>query len=198
MTERNLGNSFSWWIGKVVNVNDPDKSGRVQIRAYGRHDDKINIPDDSLPWALPLQSVNSAALGKVGISPLGLLKGSRVVGIWMDEDQQYPIVLGSFGKAGDALAGSTIDGAEDVDLDTGSIPSAASPTSNADTSTPRNPYSLLNDSRVTVTDINSGAVNVDSVSRALGTINHLEVDKLLAEPNRVTLAGLNKNERFAE
>ena len=106
MTERNLGASFSHWIGEVTNVKDPDQSGRVQVRIIGKHDDKTNIKDEHLPWALPLQPVTSAAFGKIGTAPVGLVKGSMVSGYFMDKDQQYAVIMGSFGKAGDPAEGS--------------------------------------------------------------------------------------------
>ena len=79
MTEASLGSSFSWWVAKVVNVKDPDQSGRVQIRIFCKHDDEKNIPDKDLPWAMPLQPVTSAAIGKLGTAPLGLVKDSKVM-----------------------------------------------------------------------------------------------------------------------
>jgi hypothetical protein len=30
------------FIGRVVDVNDPEKSGRVKIRIYGMHEDDTN------------------------------------------------------------------------------------------------------------------------------------------------------------
>jgi len=125
MTETNLGSNFSWWVGKVVNVkDDPYLSGRVRVRIIGRHDDINNFPDDSLPWAMPMQPITSAAVGRIGTSPLGLLPGSHVLGMYADKDQQYPIVLGSFGKGGDADGGPIEDGAISIDYKNGgSIPS---------------------------------------------------------------------------
>jgi hypothetical protein len=190
MTERDLGNSFSWWFGEVVNVKDPDQSGRVQVRVYGRHDDKTNIPDDSLPWAMPQQPVTSAALGKVGQSPLGLLKGSKITGYWADRDQQYPIIMGSFGKAGDPKeGGEETDGIPEIDINTGSIPTGAT---NQSDPTPKNPYSLLNDKRITINDINSGKSLVDKVARSTGIVNNKEVDKKLKEPSIPTTASAAK------
>lgn len=190
MTERDLGNSFSWWIGEVVNVKDPDQSGRVQVRVYGRYDDTGNIKDEDLPWAMPLQPVTSAALGKIGTSPLGLLKGSKVIGFWADRDQQYPIIMGSFGKAGDPKQdGSTTDGIPEIDKDTGSIPTAAT---NQSDPVMKNPYSKLYDGRVTINDINDGKKLVDAVKRSEGIINNKEVDKKLKEPAIPTIASAAK------
>ena len=46
---------------------------------------------------MPLQSVTSAATNRIGTSPTGALVGTRVYGIFLDEAQQYPIMLGTVG-----------------------------------------------------------------------------------------------------
>jgi hypothetical protein len=190
MTERDLGNSFSWWIGEVVDVYDPDQSGRVRVRVYGRHDDKANIPDDALPWALPMQPITSAAHGKAGTAPLGLVKGSKVKGYWADKDQQSPIIMGSFGKAGDIKnSGTTTNGTEEIDINTGSIPSAAT---NQSDPTDINPYSKLFPGRVTINDINKGLKTVADITRSTGIVNKTEVDSKLKQPSSPTTASQNK------
>jgi hypothetical protein len=93
-----MGNLY---VAEVRNVkDDPTKSGRVQIRMYGRHDDEQNIKDEDLPWALPLQPITSAATNRVGIIPTGLRVGSRVIVSFLEDDEarQYPIILGSFAR----------------------------------------------------------------------------------------------------
>lgn len=188
MTEQNLGGSFLWY-GEVVDVKDPDQSGRVRVRIYGRQDDKTNIKDEDLHWAMPIQDITSAALGKVGTSPLGLLKGSKVQGYWADSDRQLPIIQGSFGKAGDPKEGSSTDGAEDIDTDTGSIPTAAT---NQSPPVAKNPYSKLFEGRVTINDINNGVKSIHSISKDVGIINNKEVDKKLKEPTIPTTAHVEK------
>jgi hypothetical protein len=90
-----------FYFAEVRDIKDPLKSGRVKVRKYGYQNDEENIKDDHLPWAMPLQPVTSAATGKVGITPVGLLVGSRVVIAYMDDDtaEQYPIIMGSFARA---------------------------------------------------------------------------------------------------
>lgn len=189
MTERDLGNSFSWWVGKVTNVKDPDQSGRVQVRVFGRHDDEEAIPDSDLPWAMPLQPVMSAAFGKVGIAPLGLLRGSKVIGFWADADQQLPVIMGSFGKSGDPLDRETFDGAEEVDTETGSIPAAAT---NQSPPIDINPYSTLFPSRVTINQINDPNADpeelVGQYKKSVGIVNRKKVDEKLKEPTAPTTA----------
>lgn len=163
MTERNFGQNVQAWIGTVVNVMDPQRSGRVQIRVFGRHDDTVNIPDADLPWAQVTQPTTSAARGRIGTAPVGLVVGSRVVGNWLDSDRQLPLVFGSVGRAGAPIPGQTVDGAPAVNTAFGSIPG---PTQNNIS----NPYSSLFQSRVTVIDIDSGSVNIDGVELGLGAV----------------------------
>lgn len=89
-------------VAEVRNIeDDPSKSGRVKIRLYNEQNDESTIPDDALPWALPLQPITSAAFNGVGSTPHGLLVGSRVMVTYLPEDvsQQYPIILGTFSRA---------------------------------------------------------------------------------------------------
>jgi len=92
-----LGENFKWWIGVVEDRNDPLKLGRCRVRVYGEHTKvKEEMPTNSLPWAQPLQSIQSAAMGDIGYSPTGLVEGTWVVGFWLDgSDMQKPIILGS-------------------------------------------------------------------------------------------------------
>jgi hypothetical protein len=89
-----------FYFAEVRDIMDPLRSGRVKVRKYGFENDEQNIKDDDLAWALPLHPITSAATGKVGIIPTGLIVGSRVVIAYMDNDtsEQYPIVMGSFSR----------------------------------------------------------------------------------------------------
>lgn len=108
MTERSIGSHFKWFVAEVVNrgdgkegQKDNTQSGRVQIRVFGKHDDKKNIPDDKCPWAVPLLPIGTGASKEgVGASPVGLKKGSRVVGFYADKDETIPILFGVLHKAG--------------------------------------------------------------------------------------------------
>jgi len=89
-----------FYFAEVRDIKDPLKSGRVKVRLYNYQNNEQTIKDEHLPWALPMQPVTSAATGKVGITPHGLLVGSRVVIAYMDDDtaEQYPIIMGSFSR----------------------------------------------------------------------------------------------------
>jgi hypothetical protein len=61
----------------VVNVMDPLKSGRVQIRVVGHHDDEANIPDEMLPWVKVRNSTTTPSM-QTATTTHGLLPGTMV------------------------------------------------------------------------------------------------------------------------
>ena len=94
-----FGKNFVWFIGVVENRMDPNFLGRLQVRCHGHHsEDRTLLPTEDLPWAMVMQSINSAAQTEVGQSPTGIVDGSWVVGFFLDGDEaQQPLVLGSLG-----------------------------------------------------------------------------------------------------
>lgn len=93
------GDNFRWFIGVVVNVNDPLKLDRVKVRIHGIHSEStVDIPDDDLPWAqvnIPVTEDGSSGLG--GNSRLK--NRAQVFGVFLDgKDSQLPLVLGSIPK----------------------------------------------------------------------------------------------------
>ena len=161
MTERSFGKSVSTFIAEVADVNDPNQSGRVRIRVLGRHDDRVNIPDSALPWAQVLQPVTSAANGRMGTAPVGLTAGSRVFGVFLDADEQLPLVMGSVGRAGDPIPGQTVNGAPAINTATGSIPASSQGVA-------INPYTSLYPGRVSIAAVDSRRVSIQAVDRQTG------------------------------
>jgi hypothetical protein len=193
MTERDFGRDR--WIAQVVNVKDPDQSGRVQIRIIGRQDDTENIKDDDLHWAIPQQDITSAAFGKIGQTPLGLVKGSKVYGEWFDSDCQLPIITGSLGKAGEYKEGSyTTEGVPEIDIKKGSIPGAAQ---NFSDPTPNYPFSNLYGSKIDINKINNedGYKTIATYTPATGVDNKMAVDVKLKEPKKPTTASADKTDK---
>jgi len=88
---------FNWWIGVVEDRKDPEKQGRVRVRIFGYHTDSRELlPTKSLPWALPIQPITSAATSGIGSSPLGPVEGTWVIGFFLDgEDCQQPAIFGT-------------------------------------------------------------------------------------------------------
>lgn len=89
----------TFYIGVVENRHDPMKLGRCQVRVVGLHThDKIILPTGDLPWAYPMQSVNSAAINGIGESPLGPVEGSSVVVMFFDPPHnQQGVIIGCLG-----------------------------------------------------------------------------------------------------
>jgi hypothetical protein len=188
MTERNFGQASNIFIAEVSDVNDPHKAGRVRVRIYGRHDDKTNIPDSSLPFAQVIQPVTSAANGRMGTAPVGLVVGSKVIGMWVDADQQLPVILGTVGRAGDPIEGRTENGAPAINTETGSIPGSSQGSAN-------NPYSALNSSRVTIGEVDGGQANITSVTLDTGGELTVMVEKKMQNAALPTVASYDKDSK---
>ena len=87
-----------FYTGCVENRLDPLKLGRCQVRIVGIHtENKIELPTFDLPWAHPMMPINSASMNGLGWSPTGVVQGSWVIVIFLDEAQQQPVMLGTIG-----------------------------------------------------------------------------------------------------
>jgi lysozyme len=86
------------FTGIVENRDDPLKLGRCQVRIMGKHTyDKSILPTADLPWAYPMQAINSAAMNGIGRAPIGAVEGTTVVVMFRDHDEQNPIIIGTLG-----------------------------------------------------------------------------------------------------
>ena len=90
------GDQFRWFLGKVINNNDPDMLGRVQVRISGIHsNNQTDIPEHTLPWASVLNPGTEGGTSGIGKIPQ-ILPGATVFGIFIDgKHSQVPLVLGS-------------------------------------------------------------------------------------------------------
>lgn len=88
---------MAFWTGVVEDRNDPEQLGRCRVRIFGHHTgDTTSLSTQDLPWAIPLQSITSAAISGVGSTPVGIVPGSWVMGFFLDgQDAQKPIILGT-------------------------------------------------------------------------------------------------------
>jgi hypothetical protein len=83
-------------FGVIEDINDPLKAGRVRVRIFGIHtDDTSLVPISSLPWAMCLCPIQSGSVSGIGISPTGIVQGAWVAVEFLDNDNQYPVVIGS-------------------------------------------------------------------------------------------------------
>lgn len=110
---------FSWWVGQVESdkKDDPKRSGRFRVRIIGQHlkTGENATGTEELPWAHLMMPVTTPFIegGTGGASP-GLKRGCFVIGFYLDNDKQKPIIMGSVG----GVKGAT----EIINQDTGSGP----------------------------------------------------------------------------
>ena len=100
-----IGNDgFPWWIGQVEGTVDDDKNNkggyRYKVRIVGDHPgSKDLLPTAALPWATVMMPVNVPFMpGNIAGACSQLIEGCYVVGFYIDEDKQKPIILGSIGQ----------------------------------------------------------------------------------------------------
>ena len=123
------GDQNRWFVGLVIDVNDPLKLDRVRVRIQGIHThDTSLIPNSDLPWAqvaIPVTEGGSSGLG----ANSSLKPRAQVFGFFLDgKDSQLPLIIGSIPKiesyanqSGDAIEGlpslNDKSGTGDIDLD---------------------------------------------------------------------------------
>ena len=103
-TQRVGSDGFNWWVGQVEATAEEDKKNkggyRYKVRIVGDHprSDEI-LPTGDLPWANVMMPVNVPFLpGNTGGAHPQLVKGCWVIGFYMDNDRQKPIIMGSIGQ----------------------------------------------------------------------------------------------------
>jgi hypothetical protein len=87
------------YFAEIRDIKDPTMSGRCKVRIYNNEDNEQEVKDEHLPWAVSLMPCTSASTNRVGTIPTGMIQGSRVVVMFLDEEEQYPIILGSFHRS---------------------------------------------------------------------------------------------------
>lgn len=102
--------------GVVESRDDPLKLGRCKVRVVGVHSEDLSLlPTEDLPWAFPMQPINSAAMNGIGWSPVGPVPGTWVVIFFQDDAKQFPVMLGTIGGVPqESLYGQ-------IDIDDGNI-----------------------------------------------------------------------------
>ena len=104
---------FSWWIGQIESdkTGDFKQSGRYRVRIVGYHPQSCDVVDtQDLPWAMVMMPVTNPHTpgGATSVSDQ-LGPGVWVVGFFLDNDKQQPMIMGSIGR----VANSTTETAQD-------------------------------------------------------------------------------------
>lgn len=93
----NIGSDgFNWFIGQVENTNDDKGGGRVRVRIVGVHHREGNVtPTQQLPFAHVMMPANVPYSNGGSAGAHNLKIGSWVIGFYLDNDGQNPIIMGS-------------------------------------------------------------------------------------------------------
>ena len=93
------GDNSRWFMGTVVNINDPLELGRIKVRIFGVHTHNTSqIEDGDLPWAQVVVPVTEGGSSGIGTN-IGIKVQAQVYGVFLDgKDSQLPLVLGSVPK----------------------------------------------------------------------------------------------------
>jgi hypothetical protein len=95
------GDGFNWWVGQIESKkgDDPKESGRYRVRVVGQHlKDCDAVPTNELPWANVMMPVTTPYTdGLTTGASVGLEPGCWVLGFYLDNDKQKPIIMGSIG-----------------------------------------------------------------------------------------------------
>ena len=104
---------FNWWIGQVEKDSreDPKGSGRCKVRIVGLHPQSCQtVEDDDLPWAITMMPVTQPHRpGALFSVTTKLRSGDWVVGFFMDQDKQQPIIMGTVGRVANSTATKTAE-----------------------------------------------------------------------------------------
>ena len=96
-----FNNSVKWFTGIVESRNDPLMLGRLQVRIHGVHPsltvhgDIQGLPTEDLLWITPVQDITSASISGVGRSPTGIVEGTMVFGLALDDRYLNCVILGT-------------------------------------------------------------------------------------------------------
>ena len=97
---------FNWWVGQIEqgHKKDPKKSGRCKVRIIGLHPQSCDaVADEDLPWAITMMPVtNPHSPGGLFSVSSQLKTGHWVVGFFLDNDKQQPVIMGSVGRVAEA------------------------------------------------------------------------------------------------
>ena len=103
-TNRIGHDGFNWWVGQIEGTASNEKNNkggyRYKVRIVGDHpEDKAILSTDKLPWAQVMMPVNVPFMpGNVGGASPQLIESCWVIGFYLDNDRQKPIIMGSIGQ----------------------------------------------------------------------------------------------------
>ena len=94
---------FNWWVGQIEKSaeDEPDNKGgyRHRVRIVGDHPgDPAILPPEKLPWASVMMPANVPFMpGNVAGAGDQMTDGCWVIGVYLDQDKQKPLIMGTIG-----------------------------------------------------------------------------------------------------
>ena len=88
--KKHLVGPRQFYIGVVINNNDPLKLQRIKLRIHDLH---RNVSDNALPWCLPFTALLSSNVQIGQMGPIPTL-GSRVYMTYIDDSLYFPVYFG--------------------------------------------------------------------------------------------------------
>lgn len=116
------GYNYRWFVGQVPPVQNQyqkeskwkDAWGdRVRVRIPGMHPQDAKVKDDNLPWAIVAKPTSH---GNYSGGSTGIAGGEWVVGFFLDEAHQIPVITHVLGKniVGDSQNNITVEKAKSL------------------------------------------------------------------------------------
>ena len=103
-TQRIGNDGFPWWVGQIEGTAADEKNNkggyRFKVRIVGDHPGDLElVGTDDLPWATCMMPVNVPYIpGNGGGGHPQLEIGCWVIGFYLDNEKQKPIIMGSIGQ----------------------------------------------------------------------------------------------------
>ena len=116
-----IGNDgLSWWVGQIeTTASDTLGKGgwRYKVAIVGEHPkSKDLVQTKELPWATVMMPVTAPFIpGNIGGASAQLIPGCWVIGFYLDNDKQKPIIMGSIGQVPNATTVKNEVGPDDED-----------------------------------------------------------------------------------
>ena len=193
-TQRVGSDGFNWWVGQVEGTAADEKNNkggyRFKVRIVGDHPKSKEILDTKdLPWANVMMPVNVPFMpGNVGGAHPQLIKGCWVIGFYLDNDRQKPIIMGSIGQTPSATTVSKSERPDDDGFETyNNITAARVDPAKDGVPAPENPEGGEAEPNTQAGPLSDGTTNeegedrVDEGDRKRGAIDQEEWCQITAE-----------------
>ena len=166
-----IGGQFAWFIGRVVDVNDPLNLNRVKVLPYGYYSQDIKTTD--LPWSTVMMPNTTASLKGNGANHQ-LEIGSWVVGFFRDgPSAQDVIIMGSIATQTDGTKDIPSEAHDKIDNKV--YKSKAGHLVEIDNTDGSERINIKHKSGTTINIASDGTVNISSSNNTVNIVGNTKV-----------------------